>query len=169
MQVFKNNKGFTLIEILIALSFSAIILMTLSTYLNFAYRQTSKQIEGVAHNYHTRFAMSYIEKTLREMDQTRITFHRSRTTFEGFNSQEKHVRVDLSGNQRNQFNTLLYFNRSTNQIRVNMRNEHNVLATFIEDIRVTEIIEGKLIEIKVISSKNNDSVKTKIYIPYKVR
>jgi len=73
----------------------------------------------------------------------------------------------MSGNRRSNKNTLLYFYKSKNEVRINKDNENNVLAVGIKDIKVTEIIEGDLLEIEVFSNEIDYSAKTILKLRYR--
>ncbi|AOY77055.1 PilW family protein [Clostridium formicaceticum] len=166
MKIFHSNRGITLVEVLLAMTLFAIILMSLITILTQYISYYRDYHERLAIKQSTRLALNYIEKRIRECNHQQMIYHAESQTIEGQNSMQERVWVDLSGQIRYEENTLLYFNRTTGELRVNKNKEHNVLVRNIKEIIIREIIEGRLIEIEVIAAGLDYSVKTSIRLCY---
>lgn len=159
--------GFTLIEIILAMTLFSIIALTfipvsishISFYNHFDSTLFLQQ--------NTRFALNYIEKRIRECNHQSIHYIPQDKTIESQNYSGEKIWIDLSGRKRNNKNTLLYFNRGTGELRANKDGEHNVLYTEIKDIVVTEVIEGELLQIQVIADKIDYSVAVTIKLKYR--
>ncbi|MEN1759300.1 prepilin-type N-terminal cleavage/methylation domain-containing protein [Anoxynatronum sibiricum] len=150
----------TLIEVMISLALISLLLLVTYTGSLFVFSHHRQQSHQFKEEQNLRQAMDAIEKRFREMNQQEITFHPAqqsfksrvpRTDFPGMTT----VWIDFSGINRNRLNTWLYFDRTSGTLRVNKNNEHNVLYTGIEDILITEVISGKLVEITLIGQRVN--------------
>lgn len=115
----------------------------------------------------TRLALHYIEKCIQECNQQMVSYFPHDKTIVSKNYLNEKIYIDLSGRKRNDKNTLLYFNRDTGELRVNKNGEHNVLCILISDIKIIEIIEGKLLQIQVVGDNNSYSVTTTIKLGYR--
>ncbi|SNR86600.1 prepilin-type N-terminal cleavage/methylation domain-containing protein [Anaerovirgula multivorans] len=162
-----NSKGFTLIEVILAMLLFSIIAITFIpisvSHLSFY----NKLDDTLFIQQNTKFVLNYIEKRIRECDRQSTLYISQDKTIESKDFSGEEVWVDLSGKKRNNKNTLLYFYRSTGELRVNKNGEHNVLYTQIKDIEVTEVVEGELLQIKVIADKIDYSVTTTIKLNYR--
>lgn len=161
-----NNKGFSLLEIILSMTLFSSILMTFIPFAisNIGMQQQLEDTLILQQN--ARFALNYIEKRIRECDKQQITYHSQQKLVEGKNETYDTLWIDLSGKKRTTPNTLLYFYRSKGELRVNKNGENNILVEGIKDIIVTEIIEGELLEIEVFSNVIDYSVKTRLKLKY---
>ncbi|SDK51835.1 PilW family protein [Natronincola ferrireducens] len=166
-QYLHDNRGVTLIEIVVSITLISIVMMALTTIFIYSIGSYSRQVDEIAAKQKVQFALNYIEKRIRECDQYQITYHSNNQTIEGRDFEGKKVWIDLSGRRRNSFNTLLYFYRDRGELRVNKKNENNVLVDGIRDILVREIVEGELLEIEVIAHKIDYSVKLRLSLDYR--
>lgn len=149
-----NNKGFSLLEVILAMTLFSSVLMI---FIPFATRSLAMQEElekKLTLQQNTRFALNYIEKRIRECDKQQILYNSHEKLIKSKNGTYDILWIDLSGNKRTAPNTLLYFYRSKGELRVNKNGENNVLVEDIEDIMVTEIIEGELLEIEVFAKQS---------------
>lgn len=162
MLLLKNKRGFTLVELIIASAITLVIIATLTNFLSFTYSNTYKKIDEIVHVRNTRFALNYIEKRLRDMDQMTLVYYSDIKAIKGYTNSGFIRWIDLSGTRRN--NAFIYFNRSTKQLRVNINNENNILVSFIEHVEIREIEPSNLIEIEVFASEIEYSVKGRFYI-----
>lgn len=154
----RSTTGLTLIEVMISMALISLLLMAAysgSFFIMTHHRQQSHQFKE---EQNLRQAMDAIEKRFRELNQQNITYQPAQKTFKssipraGFPGTTT-VWIDFSGFNRNRLNTWLYFDRTSGTLRVSKNHEHNVLYTGIEDILITEVIAGSLIEIKLVGRR----------------
>ncbi len=153
-----GEKGFSLIEVLLAISLFSIIIITLLPVCTSHLLVYNKLDNELLMQHNTRFAMKYIEKEIRKCNQKSTIYIPQDRTIMSTNYSGEKTWVDLSGNKRNEPNTLIYFNKGTMELRLNKNKEHNILCSDIKDIIVTEIVEGELLQIEIIANKINYSV-----------
>lgn len=155
----RKQNGFTLIEVLISLSLFSIISIGILSYYSFNITNCHYQIEILTDQQNIRYALNYIENTIRRCNQKKIIYHADRKTLELEDDIGKTVWIDLSGNNPHNKNILIYYYKDKGQLRSNTNGEHNVLVDCIKEITVKELIKEKLIEIEVFSDNINSSVK----------
>lgn len=143
-----------------------IILGTL-LILNSTMKSYSYHTDGLQEEHQVDYTLKYIEKRLREFNQQNIIFDSTQNIFKGKNDIDENAFIDLGGKTSYKKNTMIYFYRSRQEIRVNKNTEHNVLVKQIEDIIVRELVEGKLIEIEVIAAGGEYSNKIKLNLDYR--
>ncbi len=160
------QKGFTLIECVTSIALISIIMTGTFLLFSFVFDSYNHYIDfqQVKHNVH--ITLKYIEKRLKEFNQESIVFDSDTNIFQGKRYDDKTVRVDLSGEKSFKTNTMIYFYKPKNEIRVNKNGEHNVLSCGIEDIIVRELVKSRLIEIEVIADKAEYSAKIKLNLNY---
>ncbi|NLM03582.1 MAG: hypothetical protein GX214_00980 [Clostridiales bacterium] len=164
---FKVKSGFTLLETILATTIlSSILIIFIPLCIQNLSMQEDIEKE-LTYKHNVRIVLNYIEKNIRECDKLKIKYHPDKKTIEGSNDIYKTFYIDMSGNRRSNKNTLLYFYKSKNEVRINKDNENNVLAVGIKDIKVTEIIEGDLLEIEVFSNEIDYSAKTILKLRYR--
>ena len=162
-----KNKGFTLIETILALMLFSIIAIT---FIPISINHMSiydRLDETLFIQQNARFALNYIEKRIRECNYQKTTYIPQDKTIESENYYGEKIWIDLSGDKRHNSNTMLYFYKEYGQLRVNKNGEHNVLYTLIKDIIPTEIVPGELLQIKVIAEKIDYSITTTIRLKYR--
>ncbi|MBB6216611.1 prepilin-type N-terminal cleavage/methylation domain-containing protein [Anaerosolibacter carboniphilus] len=162
-----SQKGFTLIETILSLTLLSIIILALGMFLSNSIRQHIKLIEIAEAQRKSRLALNYIEKRMMECNQLQFTFDPKTNTFTSKDYQNNEVWIDLSGNKRFTNNTLIYFYKVLGELRVNKKGEHNVLIDGIKDIKIIEILPGKLIEIEIHAENLNHSIKSRMNICYR--
>ena len=162
MKCIINRKGFTLIELIVSLTLGIVILTVVLNYFSFVYKNIYNKYDHIVHMRNTRFALNYIEKRLRDVDQSTIIYHSNLKAFEGLTSSGVRRWIDLSGYMRN--SAFIYFNRPTRQLRVNMNSENNVLVPFVYDVAVREIGTNNVVEIEVYASEIDYSVKSRFHV-----
>lgn len=162
-----RQKGFTLIEAIISIALITIIITAASSLFALAFNGYKRYTDTRQIKYDVHIASKYIEKGLREFNQEDIIFDSDKNIFQSKNCDCDNVWVDLSGKKSLKKNTLIYFYRTTKEIRVNKNGEHNVLCGNIDDVTVNELIEGQLIEIEVIADKIEYSNKIRLNLNYR--
>ncbi|WP_246579310.1 hypothetical protein [Alkaliphilus flagellatus] len=101
-----------------------------------------------------------------ECNQKSIIYYGEEKIFQGRDYNNKIAWIDLSGEISRKQNTLINFYKDKNEIRVNKNNENNVLSNNIKNVIVNELVEGKLVEIEVITNKSRYSSKIKFKLEY---
>lgn len=124
------------------------------------------QTELLESKYDAKIVLKYIEKRLMECNQRSIIYYEEEKIFKGKDYNNITALIDLSGNLSKERNTLINFYKDRNEIRVNKNYENNILSNNIKDVIVNEIVEGKLIEIEVVTNKPDYSSKTKLNLEY---
>lgn len=165
---FKNQQGgFTLIESMISIVLISIIMVGAFLLFSSACNNYKHYIDSLQTKHDVDITLKYIEKRLREFNQEDIIFDSKKNIFQGKNYDNKVVWVNLSGEiPQNRNMTLIYFDKSKKKVGVNKNQEHNVLARNIGDIIVNELVEGRLLEIEVISDRTGYSAKIKLNLNY---
>jgi len=166
---YHNQQGLTLIETLIAMTLSSIILMIAINQLNLALKSYTTQRNTLKAQRNMQFAMNYIEKRIRELDQNEIIYHGEIQTIEGKDYKQAKAWIDLSGNTRSSLNTLIYFYRDRGELRVNKNRENNVLVEEIKEVTVREITEGALIEILIYGEGIETPIKSTIKLGHSLK
>ncbi|MCC5911459.1 MAG: prepilin-type N-terminal cleavage/methylation domain-containing protein [Clostridiaceae bacterium] len=163
---FKNKEGLTLIEVIVSIALLVIIMAILSNFFvsNISYCKDINETLEVKQNAH--LALNYIKKRIRELNRSEIQYFSDEQIFKGKDSRGESSWIDLSGKITYKRNTLLYFYKTTGELRVNKAGEHNVLTDHITNIVITELVEGELVEIEVFADTINYSTKTKLKIKY---
>lgn len=165
---FKDQEaGYILVEYIVSISLISIILISTSILFYFVFSSYKHHTETWETEHDAQIVLKYIEKRLREFNQENIIFDDKKNVFQGKTHENKSVWVDLSGEISNRTNTLIYFYKAKREIRVNKNNEHNVLSSNIKDVIITELVEGKLIEVEVITGGTNYSSKIKLNLNYR--
>ncbi|SES71240.1 hypothetical protein SAMN05660297_00349 [Natronincola peptidivorans] len=167
MKCRRNNKGLSLIEVILSMSIFCCILLGLISFMMQNITIQHHLVKSLTPQQNTRFALNYIEKRIRECNQQSLIYHSTEKLIEGKNHENETIWIDLSGNKRNHYNTLLYYYAEKGELRVNKNGEHNVLIDEIEDILVTEVIENQLLAIEVFAKTIDYSVKTQIKLKYR--
>jgi len=162
----KKESGYMLVELLVSISLISIILISSSMVLNFTLNTYKNQTNLLETKHDAQIVLKYIEKRLMECNQESIIYHREERTFEGKDYNNKTAWIDLSGKISKRENTLINFYKDKSEIRVNKNKENNVLSNNIKDVIVNEIVEGKLVEIEVITNKSVYSSKIKLKLEY---
>ncbi len=161
---YSNNKGHSLIESILSLALISIILMLLlpicRTYFTFHNKLGNK----LSQERNTRFALNYIEKEFGKFSRNSIVYIPEKQSIKGKDYMGRDVWIDLSGQRRNDKNTLIYFHKTNGEIRINKDGENNVLCNNIEDISIKEIIENELLEITITAKQTDYSISTIIRI-----
>jgi len=163
----KKENGYMLVELLVSIFLISIILISSSMIFSFTFNTYKNQISILEEKHDAQIVLKYIEKRLMECNQEAIIYHVNDKIFEGKDYTNKTAWVDLSGKLSRKQNTLVNFYKDKSEIRVNKNNENNVLNNNIKDVIVNELVEGKLIEIEVITNKSNYSSKIKLQLDYR--
>ncbi|MGI6426656.1 MAG: prepilin-type N-terminal cleavage/methylation domain-containing protein [Natronincolaceae bacterium] len=162
-----GQNGFTLIESIISIALTSIIIIITSSLFSFTLNSYKRYTDTRQIKYDVHIASKYIEKGLKEFNQEDIIFDSEKNIFQSKNCNNENIWVDLSGKKSLKKNTLIYFYRTTKEIRVNKNNENNVLCGNIYNVVVNELIEGRLIEIEVIADEIEYSNKIKLNLNYR--
>jgi len=147
-----SASGLTLIEVMISFALLSLILATTFTFNLFILSQNKVQAESLREEQNLRMAMDAVEKRLREMDQQSLVYFPHQQTFRCQMKRPDqpgtmNVWLDFSGQNRNRLNTWLYFDKTSGTLRVNKKQEHNVLHRGIRDVTIEEVEPGKLIRV----------------------
>ncbi|QUH21668.1 prepilin-type N-terminal cleavage/methylation domain-containing protein [Alkaliphilus sp. B6464] len=162
----KQENGYILIELIVSISLISIILISISMLFYFTFNTYKTHTEFLEAKNDAQIVLKYIEKRLMECNQKSIIYYGEEKIFQGRDYNNKIAWIDLSGKVSRKQNTLINFYKDKNEIRVNKNNENNVLSNNIKNVIVNELVEGKLVEIEVITSKSKYSSKIKFKLEY---
>lgn len=152
-----NQRGLTLIEVMISFALLSLIMLTVFQFNFFIMANNRTQAQTMEAEQNLRQAMAFIEKRLREMDTQTLQYVPAQQTFKARMQRpdgpgQMTVWMDFSGKNRNRLNTWLYHDETSKTLRVSKNREHNVLHLNINEVEVEEIKPGSLIKITLTSS-----------------
>lgn len=162
-----NNKGFTLLELMLVLLLCSLLVSVYIGVISQAISYWQEHIEQIRISENLQYSMHFIEKNLRQLDQQQITFSSDIQQIMSKNSQGQTSYMDFSGRKIYNINTYFYYYAGNRQLRINRNREHNVLATNIDQVEIREIIPNKLIEVSLSSfdkQGKKHTIKSKIRI-----
>ncbi|QZY56974.1 PilW family protein [Crassaminicella profunda] len=163
MKKYNNQKGFTFIEVFVSTALFSIIMVVFMSYFLFCIKNCNNQIERLNTKENLRYALTYIERSIKICNQKNITYNEIIKRFEGKDQENYKAFIDLSGKIQYENHVLIYFYKNKGQLRTNKNYEHNVLVEGIKKIDVTEVIKNKLIEIEIFGNVG-ESVKARFKI-----
>ncbi len=162
-----KEKGYILIELILSISFIAIILTSISVLFFSSFKTYEHKTKSLNAKHDAQIVLKYIEKRLKEFNQEDIIYDVENKTFKGKRSDNRIALINLSGKLSMKPNTLINFYKNKNQVRINKNSENNVLSNNIEGINVNEIVKGNLIEIEVITKDISYVEKIRLSVNYR--
>ncbi|NBG88791.1 prepilin-type N-terminal cleavage/methylation domain-containing protein [Isachenkonia alkalipeptolytica] len=148
-----DSKGFTLLELMLTLLLSSLLILTYATIVLQSVQYWQYHIEQVRVHENLQYALHYIEKNIRQFNQQEIQYIPDMKQIISRNSQGELSYMDFSGENLNQWNTYLYYQKGNRRLLINRKRENNVLAQDIDQLIIKEVQSGALIEVSI-SSKD---------------
>ncbi len=162
-----NNKGFTLLELMLVLLLCSLLIFVYTTIVSQSINYWQENIEQIHIHENLQYSLHYIEKNLRQFNQQQIKYYPNIQQIESENSQGQTSYMDFSGRVIYNTNTYLYYHKGNRQLRINRNTEHNILAINIDQVNVREVIPHTLIEVSLSTFDKNGkehTLKSKIRI-----
>ncbi len=159
-----SEKGFSLIEVIISVAVLGMVLIFISNLFNMNVKYWVSFNKELEIKRNLNITKIFIEKGVRECNQANIIYDDRNKIIKGKNSNGDIVFVNLSGKRIYDYNTLIYFYKDTKEVRINKSGEHNVLAKYIDDIIIKEIIPEQLLEIVIFADQMDYSIKFNLRI-----
>ena len=151
---FREEKGFTLIELTITMAILSIILVFMSQLLNFNIRLTKTEGKKLEYTQNARIAANLIQGRIRQLDSSSVEYDDGGggILVKVSNAEGSSVVLDTVAKTVNANNSLLwYYNDGSEygELRDNSSPTNKVLAQYIRGINIARSTNGKYIDILI--------------------
>lgn len=128
MQTNQNQRGFTLVELLAAITLASLVIVLLGSIHLFAQKQYQVQTESVNHQKEVRLAMTSITQQLRSVTSDQVTFDGSTLTIGDsvYSWDQNSQNISLNGTILAREIAEFDIQKSTEYITVTIQSEENI-------------------------------------------
>jgi len=146
-----NNKGFTLLELMLVLLLCTLLVSVYIGIVSKVLEYWQEKNEEIRIHENLQYSLHFIEKNLRQLDQQQIEYFPESMQIISNNSLGQTSYMDFSGKMCYMENTYFYYHAGNRQLRINRKNEHNVVSINIDQVRIRELVPGTLVEVTLSS------------------